>query len=170
MSMIMKIDGIKGESLIDKHIDEIDLLSIDHDIRKPMLADKSSNQRTTDRAYHSDFVVRMRCNKSYPLLLKACNNSTCVKDVSIYLTKTDDGQTIDTMVYKLTFAYISQVNIVPESEDDKVTKGTSDSTLPLIEVSLNYQAIDVVYKPNTLKGDQSGNVSSGPLTGLGGGQ
>ena len=146
------------------------MIDDDHDIVKPMLSDKSSNARGTDRSYHSDFVCRMRLNKPYPLLLKACNLSQHLGEVTVHLTKISDGKTAEVLVYTMTNAFVSRVDIVPESENSKVTQVSSDSTMPLIEFAINYQSVDVVYKPNSLSGDQSGNVTSGPLTGLGGGQ
>jgi type VI secretion system secreted protein Hcp len=173
MSMIMKIEDstkIQGESLVDGFKNAIDLLSINHNIVKPMLADKSSNARGTDRSYHSDFVVRMRLNKAYPLLLKACNHAQHLGDVTVHLTKVSDGKTVEVLVYTLKKSFVSRVELVPESEENKVNMSNPDSTTPIVEYAINYQSIDAVFKPNSLSDDISGNVTSGSLTGLGGGE
>jgi len=166
----MKIEGdvkIQGDSLVDRYKNAIDLISVDLDIKKPMLRDKSSNIRGTDRPELSDFVVKMRLNKSYPLMCKACTLSQHLGTVTVHFTKVENGSTVDVLVYTLTNTFVGSVYTLPESESGKVTEANSDSTLPLIEIGLNYQSIEVVYQGNGLGGDQSGNVSSGQMTGLG---
>jgi len=170
MSIIMKIAGdlkIQGESLVEGFKDAIDLLNIDHDITLPMLKDKTSNARATNKPIHSDFVVRMRLNKSYPLLLKAVANAQSLGNVTVHFTKVQDGKNVEVLVYTMTDAFISKVDIVPENEGSQVTQSSSDSTVPIVEFAVNYQSIQSEYKTNSLKGGVTGQVSSGMLTGMG---
>jgi type VI secretion system secreted protein Hcp len=171
MSMIMRIEDatkIQGESLVDGFKNAIDLFDITHSIKKPMMADKSSTSRGTNRSLHSDFVVKMRLNKSYPLLLKACNNSQHLGKVTVHLTKVSDGKTVEVLVYTMSNSFVSEVEILTDDEKKAEEANPGSITRP-IEFGINYHSIDVVYMPNGLGGDMSGNVTSGDLTGLGGG-
>src|SRR5579864_7155946 len=80
----LKIDGIPGESLDDKHKDWIEILSFNHGLHQPSSATGSSaGGATTERVNVSDFSVVKHLDKASPKLYESLCKGTHIPNVVI---------------------------------------------------------------------------------------
>lgn len=129
-----KIGDIKGESLDDKHKDEIEVLSFSWGVaNSASLA--SGGGAGAGKATFQDLSIVHAIDKSSPLLLKACATGAHLKDATITHRKSGKGQQ-EYLVVKLNDVIITGV-----------THG-GGSGLPLSEnVTLAFAKVDLEYKP-----------------------
>lgn len=165
-TMILKLSDkvkIEGESLLKGFEKQIDIDKLEHELSMPMVADKSSNSRTSGRCKHADFVCTIRMNKAYPKLLEACAKGTNLGKAELALVKMNEGKINVVANYALTDVFVSNVHLAPSAEDEN----GSGNTLPCVKFSLNYQSIAVTYNEFDQTGANKGAVSCDAITGLG---
>lgn len=168
LPMALKIEDkvtIKGESLMAGYEGQIDVMYLSHGLQMPMLADKSSNSRTSGRCVHEDFECVMRLNKAFPKLLEVCAKGANLGKVELAIIKMSEGKVGEVVRYELTDTYVSSVAIVPQDKD--VLDISVAESLPTVKYRLNYQSIAVTYTEYDEKGAKKGSVSCSALTGLG---
>ena len=128
----LKIDGIKGESLDDKHKDEIDVLSFSWGVSQSGSMAFGGGGGEGKASFH-DLSFMHHIDKSSPVLMQSCANGTHIKEVKIELCRaTGDKQKY--MEYKMSDCIISSVRPGGSSQGGE--------SLPLEEVSFNYGKIE----------------------------
>ena len=137
----LKIDGIAGESLDDKHKDWIEVLSYGHGVSQPASA---------GRADHQDFSVVKELDKSSPKLAEALCTGQHIPYIQLELCRAA-GDKEKYMEYKMEDVMVSSYEtIAPAHVQGQSTleykiiiiEGISGGeTLPLEEVSFNYRRI-----------------------------
>lgn len=182
LPIVLKLaDKVKvpGESMLKGYEGQIDVAHIDHGVLMPLIADKSSNSRTSGRCLHQDFVCLMRLNKAYPKLIETCAKGANLGAAEITLVKMSEGKISEVAKYTLKQVYISSVALVEAPEQaasryggsnaavSAATNESGDTSLPWFKVSLNYQSIAVTYNEYDSSGASKGAVSCPELTGLG---
>ena len=171
LPMILKIADkmtIHGESLMKGYEGQIDVLYLNHGLDMPMLADKSSNSRTSGRCVHQDFECVMRLNKAYPKLMEACAKGTNLGKVELSVVKMSEGKISEVAKYELTDTYVASLTLVPQDNGpDGAPQVSSAESLPSVKCRLNYQSLAVTYTEYDEKGAQKGKVSCPAVTGLG---
>jgi type VI secretion system secreted protein Hcp len=82
----MKIDGISGECLDDRHKGWIEITCYTHKMEQPASASASSSGgATAERVNHGLFHVVHLLDKASPKIYEACCKGTHIKDVIILL-------------------------------------------------------------------------------------
>lgn len=143
--------AIEGESTIDGHAKEIDLIAVEHEITLPVTFDKSGNSRTRGRSQHGDVTISKYLDKASAKLLEACSKGVDLGTVNLYYARTLEGKTEVFWEIELKDVFVSSVkNISKKSED-----------LPHEVVTLNYTAIKWVYSVFNNKGTKDGSVAAG---------
>ena len=141
----LKIPDIPGESKASNHEEEIDILSIDWNISRP-LTDEGSG-RTRGSPEFSDLVVSGLVDKSTPKLLEASASGRAFDEVVISFRK-DSGEA------HLDYLKITLTNVQIASYDLSVN---STSDVPAATIGLTYEALRVAYtefdESGTSKGD-----------------
>ncbi len=153
-AIIMKIAdkfAIEGESTIDGHAKEIDLLAVQHSISLPVTFDKSGNSRTRGRSQHGDIAITKYLDKASAKLLEACSKGVDLGKVQIYYARTLEGKTEVFWEMELSDVYVSSVS-------NSSAKG---GDLPSESVTLNYTAIKWTYSMFNNQGSKDGSVSAG---------
>src|SRR6478735_7336737 len=86
-----KIGDIKGESLDDKHKDEIEVLSFSWGVTSAGVVSPGGGAGS-GKATFQDLSIVHNVDKASPLLLKACATGTHIKDATITHRKAGKGQ------------------------------------------------------------------------------
>jgi type VI secretion system secreted protein Hcp len=150
----LKIDGVPGESLDDKHKDWIEILSFSHGISQPASMTASSvGGATAERVNMGDFSIVKFVDKASPKLHEQCCSGKHIKDVTIELCRAG-GDKLKYMEVKLEQVIISSVN----------AGGTSQGSggFPTESVSFNFGKVKWTYTQQKRDdGSGGGNVAGG---------
>jgi len=140
-----KIGDIKGESLDDKHKDEIEVLSFSWGVTNTGSAGTGGGGGA-GRATFQDLSIVHTIDKASPLLMKACATGEHLKEATITHRKAGKGQQ-EYLVVKLNDVLITGV----------VHGGTSGAAASET-VSLVFAKVDFEYKPQKADGSLDAGI------------
>ena len=140
-----KIGDIKGESLDDKHKDEIEVLSFSWGVTNTGSAGTGGGGGA-GRATFQDLSIVHNIDKASPRLLQACATGAHFKDATITHRKAGKGQQ-EYLVVKLNDVLITGV----------VHGGTSGAAASET-VSLVFGKVDFEYKPQKADGSLDAGI------------
>jgi type VI secretion system secreted protein Hcp len=147
--MFLKIDGIEGESLDDKHKNEIQLLSFSFSASQHGSAGMGGGSGTGKVQMH-DFQISKHIDKASPLLFKACATGKHTPKVTLVCRKAGGTQQ-EFLKYTFSEVMISSVS----------QSGSGSETLPVEQISMNYAKFEIEYKAQDEKGGLGGVVKAG---------
>ena len=147
--MFLKIDGVEGESLDDKHKNEIELLSFSWGATQPGSAGHGGGSGVGKVQVH-DFQFAKYFDKASPKLFEACATGKHTPKVVLTCRKAGGAQQ---EYLKVTFSEV----IVSSIQNS----GSGGDALPTESVSLNFSKIEIEYKPQDEKGNLGGVVKAG---------
>ncbi len=140
-----KIGDIKGESLDDKHKDEIEVLSISWGVSNSgSMASGSGGGE--GKASFQDLSFTHNVDKASPVLMQACATGTHMKDATITHRKAGKGQH-EYLVVKMNDVIITGV-----------THGGSGSGDLSENVSIAFAKVNVEYKPQKADGSLDAGI------------
>ena len=139
-----KIGDIKGESLDDKHKDEIEVLSFSWGVTNPAVLSGGGGGGAGKATFH-DLSIVHNLDKASPLLLRACATGMHIKDAVITHRKAGKGQQ-EYLIVKLNDVIITGV-----------THGGSPGQAISENVTLAFAKVDLEYKPQK----QDGSLDAG---------
>ena len=140
-----KIGDIKGESLDDKHKDEIEVLSFSWGVTNAGVI-SSGGGGGAGKATFQDLSIVHHIDKASPLLLKACATGTHIKDATITHRKAGKGQQ-EYLIVKLNDVIITGV-----------THGGASGQPFSESVSLAFAKVDLEYKPQKPDGSLDAGI------------
>ena len=139
-----KIGDIKGESLDDKHKDEIEVLSFSWGVTNSGVL--ASGGVAAGKATFHDLSIVHNLDKASPLLLKACATGTHIKDAIITHRKAGKGQQ-EYLIVKLNDVIITGV-----------THGGSPGQPGSENITLAFAKVDLEYKPQKPDGSLDAGI------------
>jgi type VI secretion system secreted protein Hcp len=144
----LKIDGIPGESLDDKHKDEIQLVSFSwgasHDA-----APHGGGGGGAGRAHFQDFHFTMHVNKASPQLFLATVSGKRLKEASLTVRRAAK--------VKLEYLKIKFSDVLVTSFEE----AAGDGEAPEEMVGFAFGRIELDYKPLQATGALGGSVKAG---------
>jgi len=141
-----KIGDIKGESLDDKHKDEIEVLSFSWGVTNSVVVSVGAGGAGAGKASFHDLSIVHNVDKASPLLLKACATGTHIKDATITHRKAGKGQQ-EYLIVKLNDVIITGV-----------THGGTGGQPFSESVSLAFAKVDLEYKPQKADGSLDAGI------------
>jgi type VI secretion system secreted protein Hcp len=139
-----KLGDIKGESLDDKHKDEIEILSWSWGMSNAVTAAAGAGAGAGKASFH-DLSFTHKIDKASPQLMQACATGVHLKEATITHRKAGKGQQ-EFLVIKMNDVIVTAV-------------ADSDSGDSLTEsVSLAFAKIDVAYSPQKADGSLDAGV------------
>jgi type VI secretion system secreted protein Hcp len=139
-----KLGDIKGESLDDKHKDEIEVLSWSWGVTNAItLAGTGAGQ---GKASFHDLAFTHKIDKASPVLMQACATGAHLKEATITHRKAGKGQQ-EFLVIKMNDVIITAMTDADSSD------GESAET-----VSLAFAKIDVAYRPQKADGSLDAGI------------
>src|SRR3954447_21200754 len=133
-----KLGDIKGESLDDKHKDEIEVLSYSWGVANAGSMGYGSGGGEGKAQFH-DLSFTHKIDKSSPVLMQACATGVHLKEATITHRKAGKGQQ-EFLVIKMNDVIVTSVS--HEDEGD----GSSES------ITLTFGKVDLEYKPQKADG------------------
>src|SRR5688572_2733280 len=143
--IFLKLGDIKGESMDDKHRDEIEVLSFSWGVTNSGVMSGGSGGGAGKATVH-DLSIVHNLDKASPLLLKACATGTHSKDAIITHRKAGKGQQ-EYLIVKLTDVMITGV-----------THGGAASQPASENVTLSFAKVDFEYKPQKPDGSLDAGI------------
>jgi type VI secretion system secreted protein Hcp len=140
-----KIGDIKGESLDDKHKDEIEVLSYSWGVTNAGSMAHGSGGGEGKATFHDMSFVH-NVDKASPVLLQACATGTHMKEATITHRKAGKGQH-EYLVVKMTDVIVTGV-----------THGGSGSGDHSESVSLAFAKVALEYKPQKPDGSLDAGI------------
>jgi len=139
-----KLGDIKGESLDDKHKDEVELLSWSWGVANIGAPPAGGGQA---RPTFHDFSFTHKIDKASPLLLQSCATGQHLKEATITRRKAGKGQQ-EFLVIKMNDVIITSVN--------EADQGSGEDGFET--VTLNFAKVDVEYRPQKPDGSLDAGV------------
>jgi type VI secretion system secreted protein Hcp len=144
----LQLGDVKGSSKDEGHENWINLLSVRQSITRPTGASTGS-VRVRSGAQFGDIVTVKEVDASTPKLQEAIADGTVFPRVEIQLTSSDGGRQQPYLMWELKNVRISSYSI----------NGSADgNSIPVEEISLNFEEIKVTYSDNANDGSSKGNV------------
>jgi type VI secretion system secreted protein Hcp len=139
-----KIGDIKGESLDDKHKDEIEVLSFSWGVSNTGSMASGSGGGEGKATFH-DLSFVHNVDKASPVLMQACATGTHLKEATITHRKAGKGQQ-EFMIVKMNDVIITSVTHGGSGD------GHSEN------VSLAFAKVNVEYKPQKADGSLDAGI------------
>jgi len=146
----LKIDGIKGESLDDKHKDEIQLESWSWGETNAG-SHAAGGGGGAGKVVMQDFHFTMQINKATPELMLACATGKHIKEALLTCRKAGTEQQ--------EFLKIKFSDMLVSSYQTGGSGG--GGVVPTEQISLNFSKIEYEYKPQKADGTLDGPVKAG---------
>jgi type VI secretion system secreted protein Hcp len=140
-----KIGDIKGESLDDKHKDEIEVLSWSWGVTNAAAKPMGGGGGVGKASFH-DLSFTHKIDRASPVLMKGCASGQHLKEATITRRKAGKGQQ-DFLVIKMNDVLITAVTDVDSNEE-------SD----LETVSLAFAKVDLEYRPQKADGSLAAGI------------
>jgi type VI secretion system secreted protein Hcp len=140
-----KLGDIKGESIDDKHKDQIELLSWSWGISNPASHPAGAGAAAGRATFH-DLSFTHKIDKASPVLMQACATGVHLKDATITRRKAGKGQQ-EYLVIKLNDVIVTSV-----MEDDH------GGDTPVEAVTLAFAKVNVEYSPQKADGSLAPGV------------
>jgi type VI secretion system secreted protein Hcp len=141
-----KIGDIKGESLDDKHKDQIELLSWSWGVANPQPHATGSGAGAAGKPSFHDLSFTHKIDKASPLLLRGCATGQHLKEATITRRKSGKGQQ-GFLVIKMNDVIITSVTEADESAEGQVET-----------VTLAFAKVDLEYRPQKADGSLDAGI------------
>jgi len=141
-----KLGDIKGESLDDKHKDEIEVLSYSWGVSNAGSMSSGSGGGEGKAAFH-DITFTHVMDKASPVLMQACATGTHLKEATITHRKSGKGQQ-EYLIIKMNDVLVTSV-----------AHGSSGGDgAPSENVTQSFAKIDFQYKPQKADGSLDAGI------------
>ena len=152
IDVYLQIDGIKGESLDDRHRGWIECKSVSWELHQPRSATTSTGGgHTAERCEHGDIVVAKLADLSSPLLLQNCSTGRTLPKARIEFMRADG------LGDRVKYFEIELENVLIGGVSPSVREGDILSEY----VALKYSRIKWKYIQQQIAGGSGGNVAGG---------
>lgn len=160
----IKIDGIPGESLDEKHRDWIELKSFNFGASQATSATASSaGGASAERVNLSEFSIQKFVDKASPKIFESCCKGQHIKEVVMHVNRAG-GDKVRYLEIKLEEVIISSTEMEGISASTSYEKSEKEDRhdLPYENVKFNYARIKVTYtQQKRSDGQGGGNVAGG---------
>lgn len=146
---LLKLEGIKGESLDAKHKDEIEIESFSWGATQP--AGVASGGGGAGKVSFQDIHFTTRVNVASPNLMVACASGQHIKEATLTVRKAGRDQ-LEYYIVKLSDTLVS-------SYQSGGVEGSN--ALPVDQFSLNFAKIEFEYKSQKPDGSLGATVEGG---------
>ncbi|MES2320904.1 MAG: type VI secretion system tube protein Hcp [Pseudomonadota bacterium] len=152
IDVYLQLDGIKGESMDDKHKDWIECTSVNWGVVQPRSATSSTaGGHTAERAELSDILFHKVADLSSPILMQMCAMGKTVAKAKFEFMRADgNGVPIKYFEIELDNVLIGQI-----------TPGVSSGSFMSENVGLKYSRIKWKYSQQKVGGGAGGNTAGG---------
>jgi len=141
--MFLELDGIKGESLDDKHQDHIDILSTSLGVSNSSSAFTGAGSGTGKADFHDASFIKYTDSSSCDLFL-ACINGDHIDKATVYVRRAGGEEALEFLKITMEEVYVTSFQ----------TSASGGTELPTESFSLSFGKIKMEYQKQ--KEDGSG--------------
>lgn len=152
IDVYLQIDGIKGESLDDRHKDWIECKSVGWSVAQPKSASASTGGgHTAERCEHADIVIAKLADLSSPILLQTCSAGKTIPKAKFEFMRAD-GQGERVKYFEIEIENVLVGAVTPSvREGDILTE----------QIGFKFSRVKWKYTQQKISGGAGGNTSGG---------
>jgi type VI secretion system secreted protein Hcp len=152
IDVYLQIDGIKGESMDDRHKDWIECKSVAWGVVQPKSATSSTGGgHTAERCEYSELVITKLADLSSPVLLQTCSSGKTIPKAKLEFMRADgQGE-------RVKYFEVELENVLIGSVQSAVSEGDFMSE----NVGLKFSKVKFKYTQQKIGGGAGGNTSGG---------
>jgi len=152
IDVYLQIDGIKGESMDDKHKDWIECTSVNWGVSQPRSATASTGGgHTAERCEHKEVVFTKLADLASPILLQTCSAGKTIPKAKLEFMRAD-GQGERIKYFEIELENVLIGAIMPKVEEGSIIQE---------QVGLKFSKIKWKYTQQKVSGGAGGNTSGG---------
>lgn len=152
IDVYLQIDGIKGESMDDKHKDWIECTSVNWGVSQPRSATASTGGgHTAERCEHQEVVFTKLADLASPILLQTCSAGKTIPKAKLEFMRAD-GQGERIKYFEIELENVLIGSIKPTVEEGSIIQE---------KVGLKFSKIKWKYTQQKVTGGAGGNTSGG---------
>ena len=152
IDVYLQIDGIKGESMDDKHKDWIECTSVNWGVSQPRSATASTGGgHTAERCEHKEVVFSKLADLASPILLQTCSAGKTIPKAKLEFMRAD-GQGDRIKYFEIELENVLIGSIMPTVEEGSIIQE---------RVGLKFSKIKWKYTQQKVTGGAGGNTSGG---------
>jgi type VI secretion system secreted protein Hcp len=140
VDMLLELDGIKGESVIDKHEGKIDVLAFSWGVSNSGTFHHGSGGGA-GKADFQDLSITKYIDKATPLLLHGCASGKHIPKGKLIIRKAGE-KPLEYLTYNLTNIMVTNVATGGSGGEERLTEN----------VTLNFSKVSMDYKVQGHKG------------------
>jgi type VI secretion system secreted protein Hcp len=141
-----KIGDIKGESLDNRHRDEIEVLSWSWGVAQSGSIGHGGGGGGAGKASFNDFTFTHHLDKASPVLMKVCATGQHIPQATVTMRKAGKGQQ-EFLIIKMNDVIVTSVNL-----------SASDGAATAEDVTLQFAKVDLEYKPQRPDGSLDAGI------------
>ncbi|MGJ7915510.1 Hcp family type VI secretion system effector [Massilia sp. LXY-6] len=152
IDVYLQIDGIKGESMDDRHKDWIECKSVSWGVIQPKSATSSTGGgHTAERCEYSELAIAKLADLSSPVLLQTCSSGKTIPKAKLEFMRADgQGE-------RVKYFEVELENVLIGSVQSAVAEGDFMAE----SVGLKFSKIKFKYTQQKIGGGAGGNTSGG---------
>ncbi|MDD7972865.1 Hcp family type VI secretion system effector [Roseinatronobacter alkalisoli] len=151
VDILLKIDGIKGESVIDGHQDEIDVLSWSWGMTQSGTTHTATGGGG-GKVNVSDITFTKLVDIATHELIKACTSGRHIKEATLVVRKAGGAKPINYLTLKMWEVLVSSYNTGGSNDDlDRVQE----------TLTFNFARFEIEYQQQDEKGGKKGSAKAG---------
>jgi type VI secretion system secreted protein Hcp len=155
--IILKVDGITGESLDDKHKGEIQLDSFAWDAENSTTIGSATGGAGAGKVRFGAFSCKKRYDKSSPPLFTYLSGGTHFKEVKLTVRKAGGGQQ-EYLIWKLGTVFLTKVAMSSDATDPGIVYESLHMVFAKMAMEYREQRADGSLGPSVKQGwDQVAN-------------
>lgn len=152
IDVYLQIDGIKGESMDDKHKDWIECLAVNWGVSQPRSATASTGGgHTAERCEHQEITLAKLADLSSPILLQTCSAGKTIPKAKLEFMRAD-GQGDRIKYFEIELENVLIGGVSPSVAEGSIIQET---------VGLKFSKIKWKYTQQKIGGGSGGNTSGG---------
>lgn len=152
IDVYLQIDGIKGESMDDKHKDWIECKSVAWGVTQPKSATASTGGgHTAERAEMSDIMISKLADLATPILLQTCAAGKTIPKAKLEFMRADgNGDRVKYFEIQLENVLIGEIS-----------PSVSEGDFMHENLGLKFSKVKYMYTQQKVTGGAGGNTSGG---------
>ncbi|MGH8855664.1 MAG: Hcp family type VI secretion system effector [Telluria sp.] len=152
IDVYLQIDGIKGESMDDKHKDWIECLAVSWGVSQPRSATASTGGgHTAERCEHQEISISKLADLSSPILLQTCSAGKTIPKAKLEFMRAD-GQGERIKYFEIELENVLIGGVAPSVAEGSIIQEA---------VGLKFSKIKWKYTQQKIGGGAGGNTSGG---------
>ena len=152
IDVYLQIDGIKGESMDDKHKDWIECTSVNWGVSQPRSATASTGGgHTAERCVHEEVEFTKLADLASPILLQTCSAGKTIPKAKLEFMRAD-GQGDRIKYFEIELENVLIGSVMPRVEEGAIIQEV---------VGLKFSKIKWKYTQQKVTGGAGGNTSGG---------